>query len=244
MRLLTFEAVDSTQLEARRALDAGLLPIEPVAVLARTQHAGRGRDGRGWQSPPGGVWMTVCVPLEPGQRPSPRLGLDLGLAVHGVCAAAALELGRPEPVRLKWPNDIMLADRKLAGLLAEVVAHAGRSWVLAGIGVNLAVRPQDLSAEVRAAAATLGHPGPAADHVEFAVRLACAVADAARPPVSAPSAPHSLREVLWRYGEQLDVRRPDGTFESGRVIGVGNDGELQLETARGVIAFHSTSGSA
>src|SRR5207237_457605 len=94
--------------------------------------AGRGRDGRTWHSPAGGVWLGVL--LRPGRVELGVMSVRVGLAVADAVDAL---LGRPE-ARLKWPNDVLLAERKLAGILCE-----GRwqgealQWLAVGVGVNV-----------------------------------------------------------------------------------------------------------
>jgi BirA family biotin operon repressor/biotin-[acetyl-CoA-carboxylase] ligase len=103
-----------------------------TAVLADIQTRGRGRQGRSWHSPAGqGIWLTYLVrppaPLETGV-----LALRVGLAV-----AAALEQLGAEP-RVKWPNDVLLDGRKVAGILCEARAMPGEpGWVAVGVGINV-----------------------------------------------------------------------------------------------------------
>lgn len=102
-------------------------------VLADEQVTGRGRQGRRWHSPPGrGIWLGYLV------RPR-RAGLETGVLALRVGLAVAdtvSELGAP--VRLKWPNDIVARDRKLAGILCEARWHGNRvRWIAVGLGMNV-----------------------------------------------------------------------------------------------------------
>jgi BirA family transcriptional regulator, biotin operon repressor / biotin---[acetyl-CoA-carboxylase] ligase len=125
-------------------------PGQSEVLLAEFQTAGRGRRGRSWFAPPGG---SVCLSLSWTFADMPRDAGALGLAV-GVCALRALEpLGVPD-VRLKWPNDVLVADRKLGGILIELRAEsAGPAYAVVGIGLNVA-----LGAELLAKIAELGLP--------------------------------------------------------------------------------------
>lgn len=112
---------------------------EGLVVIAERQSRGRGRHGRVWQSPPGNLYMSVL--LRP-SRPRGELGslsLVVGLAAReGVAAATA---GRIRP-RLKWPNDLLVGDAKLGGILLEAAPTDGEGTaVAAGIGLNVARRP-------------------------------------------------------------------------------------------------------
>jgi BirA family biotin operon repressor/biotin-[acetyl-CoA-carboxylase] ligase len=141
---LHLRVTDSTNARAR-ALAAAGAPHGTV-VTARRQTAGRGRQGRAWTGPPGrSLLLSVVVRAFDGLLP-----LRAGLAVADVAG---------ERARIKWPNDVVLDGGKLAGILVE--GRPQERWAVVGIGHNVAVRPEDLPAEVRSLAATLGR-APAA----------------------------------------------------------------------------------
>jgi BirA family biotin operon repressor/biotin-[acetyl-CoA-carboxylase] ligase len=110
-------------------------------VTARTQTAGRGRQGRAWIAPPGGALLGSLVL----RTPDPLLSLRGGLAVADVAG---------ERARVKWPNDVLVDGRKIAGVLAEGRPQEG--WAVLGIGINLALDDAALPAEARGRAGTLG----------------------------------------------------------------------------------------
>lgn len=119
---------------------------EGTVVLAARQSAGRGRLGRSWESPAGGVYLSVVI------RPNTPLGeiSSLALAVALGVAFGLEELGVAP--NLKWPNDVLLDGRKLAGVLLEMSADSDRvDWVVAGIGLNVR-RPEERSETPRSAA--------------------------------------------------------------------------------------------
>ncbi len=132
-RLRTLATTTSTQDVVRAAVRAGAAP--GFCCMAASQSSGRGRQQRTWAAPPGSSLLaSVFVRV-----PHPRLGgvpIAAGLAVR-----AALEATSGCPARLKWPNDIMVGRRKLAGILCEVepAAPAGGTAVVIGMGVNLQV---------------------------------------------------------------------------------------------------------
>jgi BirA family transcriptional regulator, biotin operon repressor / biotin---[acetyl-CoA-carboxylase] ligase len=112
------------------ALELAEIPVpEGTVVIADVQTAGRGRLGRAWASPRGGVWLSVI--LSPG-LPQDRLPV-IGLAA-GTAAAQAIRTTTGLPARLKWPNDVLIGGKKVVGVLAEATPGADR--VVVGIGIN------------------------------------------------------------------------------------------------------------
>ncbi len=111
-------------------------PGQCEVLLAEHQTAGRGRRGRAWFAPPGG---SICLSLSWTFREMPRDLGSLGL-VMGVCALRALGRATGGQLRLKWPNDLLVAGRKLGGVLIELRAESsGPACVVIGIGVNVAL---------------------------------------------------------------------------------------------------------
>jgi BirA family biotin operon repressor/biotin-[acetyl-CoA-carboxylase] ligase len=123
-----------------RALAADGAP-HGTLVTAREQTAGRGRHGRTWVGPPGRALLMSLVLREL----DPLLPLRAGLAVADLAGDAA---------RVKWPNDVWVDGRKVAGILAEARVQAG--WAVLGIGVNVAVDLAQLPEELHETAGTLG----------------------------------------------------------------------------------------
>lgn len=133
--------VDSTNRYARALAEAGA--PHGTLVTATAQTAGRGRQGRSWSAPPGRALVLSIVLRDP----SPLLPLIAAAAVADVAGDDAL---------VKWPNDVLVGGRKVAGILAE--GRPQERWAVLGMGVNVAVRPADLPPELRETAGTLGLP--------------------------------------------------------------------------------------
>ena len=136
---LHLRSVGSTNERARELAEAGA--PHGTAVTAGEQTAGRGRQGRGWSTPPGSAIALSLVIRDP----DPLLSLRAGLAVADLAGAGA---------RVKWPNDVLLDGRKVAGVLVEGRPQAG--WAVLGIGVNAALDLALLPEELRGVAGTLG----------------------------------------------------------------------------------------
>ncbi|MXW71455.1 MAG: biotin--[acetyl-CoA-carboxylase] ligase [Acidobacteria bacterium] len=120
------------------ALDAGAVPLAGTVVIAETQTQGKGRFGRTWVSPPGGLYLSVLVepPARPGERSADPLTL-LPLAA-GVAVARAVRRVAAVPAELRWPNDLDWEGRKVAGVLTEVgFRKESPRLAVVGFGVNL-----------------------------------------------------------------------------------------------------------
>lgn len=130
--ILTFDSIDSTNAEALRAIERG--HEMPVLVLAERQTAGRGRRGRKWVSPfAENIYYSLVLRVEGGMRQLEGLSLLVGLAVMQTLRGVGVE-----NAGLKWPNDILVGQRKIAGVLLELVGDpADVCHVVIGIGINV-----------------------------------------------------------------------------------------------------------
>jgi BirA family biotin operon repressor/biotin-[acetyl-CoA-carboxylase] ligase len=131
--------VSSTNDLARELASSGA--PHGTLVTASEQTAGRGRQGRTWSAPPGRALLMSVVLREW----STLLPLAAAVSVAEVAGDAA---------RIKWPNDVLVDDRKIAGILVEARPQEG--WAVLGIGLNVAVRMDDFPPELRETAGTLG----------------------------------------------------------------------------------------
>jgi BirA family transcriptional regulator, biotin operon repressor / biotin---[acetyl-CoA-carboxylase] ligase len=191
-----------------RALAAAGAP-HGTLVTASEQSAGRGRQGRSWSAPAGHALLMSVVLREP----RPLLPLAAAVAVAGAAGDEA---------RIKWPNDVLVDGRKVSGILAEGRPQEG--WAVLGIGVNVAVRIDDLPPELHGTAGTLGREP--ADVEPF---LAVLIEQLERT-LALPSA-----ELLdaWRTRDALrghEVRWAAGT---GTAAGIDGEGRLIVELPGG-----------
>jgi len=135
-RIHRYERVSSTN-EVARALAIEGAPAW-TAVVADEQMKGRGRHGRSWHSPRGNLYLSIVV------RPNvpPARGAQIGFVAAVALAEAveALTSGSIAP-SLKWPNDVLIGDAKVAGILAESGGGAAMDWIVVGSGVNVASAP-------------------------------------------------------------------------------------------------------
>jgi BirA family transcriptional regulator, biotin operon repressor / biotin---[acetyl-CoA-carboxylase] ligase len=191
---------------------------EGLWLRAERQTGGRGRQGRVWRSPPGNLYASTLVRLRPADPPASTLALAAAVALHD---AAAADLMR---VSIKWPNDLMAGQAKLAGILLERAGDA----VVIGFGANLAHHPHGLDRPVTSLKALTG---AAPDAQTFADKLAATFA---------------RRLAEWRRGlaairsAWLAAAHPVGTMLStpegeGRFDGLDDGGALRLRRADGTI---------
>ena len=208
---LHLRSVDSTNARARELAAAGA--PHGALVTATEQTAGRGRQGRSWAAPPGQALVASLVLREW----DALLSLRAGLAVADVAGPDAL---------VKWPNDVLVDGRKVAGVLVEGRPQEG--WAVLGIGVNAAIRIADLPEDLRATAGTLGRDVDPVLH-----ELLATLRERLREPAAATVAALRERDALrgrrirWAGGEGV----AGGIDDEGRLI-VGDErldaGEVHL----------------
>lgn len=142
-----FRVTDSTNTRARELAEA-CAPGGTV-VTAREQTAGRGRQGRVWTAPEGKALLYSAI-----LRPLDQRHLLLPLSVPLAVCAAAEALRPGTECAVKWPNDVWLDGRKLAGILIE--ARPQDAWAVIGVGLNLSIEPHEFPADLRQPATSLG----------------------------------------------------------------------------------------
>ncbi len=231
MQRIDLEACGSTNDEAARLARAGA--HHGTVVLAERQTAGRGRDGRPWASPQGcGLYLSAVLrpPLPLADVPPMTLAIGVGLcdAVRAAGVAGAL----------KWPNDMLVGTRKLAGVLVEAQSQGSRlEAVIVGIGVNLASAqlgemPPDIAARAVSLEEAAGAPidreafiAALLAHVEHWVDRYTAV---------------GLSEIIpaWteRMAHGLAARAiVEGRPMAGTMVGLDSDGSLLLRDVDGLV---------
>jgi len=235
---VTFDGVTADELARRLALPRielfsevgstldvahAVAPEAPpgTLILADQQTAGRGRHGRRWDSAPGaGIWLTLI------ERPTDADALDVLSLRCGLRAAAALDVLAGDAIALKWPNDLYLHGRKLAGILIESRWRGDApDWVAIGFGLN--VRTPDLE--------TAAGLAKGASRLDALARLVPALRDASR--------------AVGRLSEAELAAWRDRDFTAGRVVtapargvaaGIDAAGELLIESPDGIVSRHRT----
>jgi BirA family biotin operon repressor/biotin-[acetyl-CoA-carboxylase] ligase len=207
-----YRATDSTNARGRELAARGA--PHGTLVTAREQSAGRGRQGRTWVAPPGRALLCSVLVRDP-----PRL-LPLAAGI-GVAETAG-----PEAL-VKWPNDVLVEGRKVAGILVE--GRPAERWAVLGIGLNVALRTEDLPPELRATAGTLGLEPDAIEPVLARMLNALErwIGASADDVLDALRARDALRgqPVRWAGGEGTGA----GIDDDGRLVVTTADGDVALE---------------
>jgi BirA family biotin operon repressor/biotin-[acetyl-CoA-carboxylase] ligase len=213
-----FDSLDSTNRyvldEARRGAADGLVAV------ADFQTAGRGRRGRGWVAPPGASLLVSVLlrPSLPAER-TPLVTMASGLAMaQAVTQVAGFTPG------LKWPNDLVVGDRKLAGILAERDGDA----VVVGVGVNVEWHdfPPEIAETATACNLEAGHA------VDRRALLDAFLAELDARYADLDGVTAEYRSRLTTLGRRVRVERSDDAL-TGRAVGVGDAGQLLVEDELG-----------
>jgi BirA family biotin operon repressor/biotin-[acetyl-CoA-carboxylase] ligase len=223
VRYERYETLGSTNAEALARARAG--ERGPLWISAATQTGGRGRRGKSWASPPGNLYATLLLTEPSPPALAPQLSFVAGLAVHDAVIACMSDMA--SNLKLKWPNDLLFAGSKLAGLLIEAESQP-RFSVAIGIGMNCVSHPQD----VGYATTDLQANGVAVNVPELLARLAAAMN--VRLAQWAAGADFSVIRKDWldraaSLGESIMVRLPERQL-TGIFEGIDADGRLLIAT--------------
>jgi BirA family transcriptional regulator, biotin operon repressor / biotin---[acetyl-CoA-carboxylase] ligase len=220
-----FRRTDSTNERAKELAAAGAPP--GLVVTADEQTEGRGRRGNAWFGPVGGALLYSAL-----VRPfASDRGALLPLAVPiAVCEAA--EQVAPVRCQVKWPNDVWIEERKVAGVLVEARPEEG--WAVVGVGLNVAIAEEDFPAELRGAATS----------------LLPTEAEGGLPPGGAPAlgaATRALSEALGRWtakddDQVLDAYRTRDALSGRRVSWAGGVGTAEEIDERGHLVVETDEG--
>ncbi len=222
---LSFEVVDeapSTNALAIERARAGA--PDGLVVVADHQSAGRGRLDRSWTSPPG-TSVTFSLVLRPGSPTAtwPWIPLLTGYAVDKAIKATGLEAG------VKWPNDVLIGERKVAGILVERVDTPTGPAAVVGVGINVALTAEELPVpNATSLELELGRP---VDRTDVLVEAISAIREAYEA-WEVGGEPNRIRlaesyaAACVTVGHDVRVDRPDGSVLAGRATAIDPDGRL------------------
>lgn len=223
--VIVHQCLDSTHAWALRLIEqveSEEIVLPTTMVIAFEQDHGHGRAGRLWESPRGGLYLSwIVAGLE-----APTIALlpiIAAAAAHTAIGAIGIDTAE-----IKWPNDILVGGRKLAGLLVHS-RHGATNWATVGIGINIDRAPtiRDGSTTEAVAIAELASNGDFQTWSETIVEI---IAEELAAGVTSP-VEHIGRwreHLLHRSGEEMIVRGGDGSETRGRFAGLTDEGHLRL----------------
>ena len=232
-----YDEIESTNVEAKELAMAGA--PEGTVVIAELQLAGRGRLGRRWTSPAGkGLLFSVIL------RPTlPMSRAHMLTIVAAVAAARGIEAQTEASVRIKWPNDLFVGDRKAGGILLEVAGEQDVvEWVIVGIGINVNTEYAELPVDLRRTAVSLKMAtGEPVDRSELLARILLALETAYK-----EAQKHGFDRALSEFRQRdyllkrsVSVQTREGSV-IGEATGIDNQGALLVQLPhRHVRRFHS-----
>jgi BirA family transcriptional regulator, biotin operon repressor / biotin---[acetyl-CoA-carboxylase] ligase len=208
---------------------------EGTVLVANAQSAGRGRMGRSWVSPPGAALMFSFLLRPVSVSPGKRGWIPL---LAGVAVASAVRSVTGLEARLKWPNDVLIGEAKLAGILTEQSADA----IVTGIGINVSTQRAELPAQTATSLAVAGAVAP--DRHDL-LRAILAEVERHYLAWSGPPAPGDpdtcglrpeYRRLSATLTRQVRVEFPGGSTVHGTATDIDPDGRLLVRTASGPLA--------
>jgi len=219
--------VRSTQEELRKTRQEAQ---DGTVLLAETQDSGRGRLARHWFSPLGGIWMSLLL------KPTwPKSHQILPLA-FGAAVTKAIRATTGISTFLKWPNDVTIQSKKLAGILSEAIYEGDKlSSLIVGVGVNANVRATMFPKELAGTAASLSQElGKDVDRNLLALRILQEMDDTYRVFEAGRRIEllNDVRQVCSTIGKRVDITTTEGSFQ-GEAQAVGGSGELIVRLRNG-----------
>ena len=206
---------------------------EGTVLISEIQTNARGRLGKKWEAPDGGVWMSMI--LRP-QVPPARIGL-ITLATGVAIAKAIRSLKKKK--KIKWPNDVLIHGNKISGVLTEVNATFNEiDWVVVGIGIDSNLKLEDFSEDIRIGTTTLTEELPS--KVDENELIAIFLNEFEK--VYQLYKDGEIETILkdWRdlsdtIGKYVNITQTGGKITQGYVIGINNEGSLIIERQDGTL---------
>ena len=137
-KLVLFDEIDSTNSEAIRIAKNGKIDSN-YAIFAKSQTKGRGRSGKNWQSTFGNLHVSFLIKPNKKLELLPQLSFITALVVYDT-----IKSFKPNDIKLKWPNDILVNGKKIAGILLESIKVANNYYLIIGIGINIIYHPTNI----------------------------------------------------------------------------------------------------
>ena len=206
---------------------------EGTVLISEIQTKARGRSGKKWEAPDGGVWMSLI--LRP-NVPTARIGL-ITLATGVAIAKSIRSLG--VDARIKWPNDVLIHGKKISGVLTEVNATFNEiDWIVVGIGIDSNLKLEDFSEDIRIGTTTLTEELPS--KVDENELIAIFLNEFEK--VYQLYKDGGIETILkdWRdladtIGKYVNITQTGGKITQGYVVGINHEGSLIIERQDGTL---------
>jgi BirA family transcriptional regulator, biotin operon repressor / biotin---[acetyl-CoA-carboxylase] ligase len=225
--LVTLDVTDSTNKDARELAMAGA--VEGTLVWAKSQGAGRGRRGRDWASPPGNMYASLILRPDCAPATAAQISFVTALAIRD---AVSDHLSGDHIAQLKWPNDVLVGNKKIAGILLESQLAKGNEldWLVVGTGVNIQTFPDN----VERPATSLNALNSDVDVVRFVESYATHMLTWYQTWQQRGFAPvrQAWLDHAWGQGGPVEVRLGSETFQ-GVFEDLDETGALIVSTAEG-----------
>ena len=227
--LYCFKAVKSTNTVAKFLAEYGV--SEGTVIISETQTRGRGRSGKKWESPVGGIWLSIILDPDVSLAKAPLLTLAAGVAVTKTLKSFGIAS------EIKWTNDILIQDKKVCGILTESIAKLNSiDHVIVGVGINADLNISNLPYEIQEGSISLNEV--ANDQVNKIKGIAKFLEEF-----------ENIYEIFkkedfeyifkeWRdhshtIGKYVEIKQPFGKVISGYAVGINQEGALILEQRDG-----------
>ena len=204
-----------------------------TVLISEIQTKARGRSGKKWESPEGGIWMSII--LRP-QVPPARIGLitlATGVAIAKTIRSYGLD------ARIKWPNDVLIHGDKISGVLTEINATFNEiDWVVVGIGIDSNMKLEDFPEDVRVGTTTLTEELPT--EIDENELIAIFLNEFEKvyklyKDGEIESILKDWRELSDTIGKYVNITQTGGKITQGYVVGINNEGSLILERQDGTL---------
>lgn len=223
-----FEEVDSTNLEAKRLWKRNPDSSMPVAIMAKSQTDGIGRQGRQWVSPHGGLWISVLYPAKQSLSFYESLPLMVGLVVCNLLEKKIAQL-----FQIKWPNDVFYEGGKVAGILCQAETIPNNGALIIGLGLNCNNQPDEIPGPLRHRADSLRQIAGEDFELEtlaadYLVLLEQALVQFEKNQLE-PFQSEIEKRLLWKSQLVTTVNPNTSQALDGRLLGLDENGHLILE---------------
>lgn len=224
-RIRALESVDSTNDEALRLIEAGF--GHGTLIISEEQTAGHGRKNRTWHSPAGdNIYMTLILEPKVGMTAVSMVTLVMGMAV-----AAGIESCTGISTGIKWPNDVLVSEKKVCGILTGMTEHDGRPFVYIGVGINANGKtfPGELVDKATSLRISLGKAVDAGALAESVLVEFERLYDSFLEAGNMAPLKEEYNKRLVNAGRQVTVLDPAGEYR-GKALGIDETGRLLVET--------------